>query len=53
LTKLKLKSYGVTITSLEDVFLKIGHGENDNKGSTIEQIRERTADLSKLNTREK
>lgn len=26
--KLKINSYGVDITTLEEVFLRIGHGEN-------------------------
>ena len=29
--KLKINSYGVDITTLEEVFLRIGHGEDENK----------------------
>lgn len=36
LEKLGIKSYGVGITTLEEVFLKIGHGEfSDHKGLTM------------------
>ena len=49
--KLGVCSYGVTITTLEDVFLKIGHG--DDQGTTIDKIRSQTADLSKLTLRER
>ena len=51
LDSLHLKSYGVSITTLEEVFLKIGHGEGENH--TIEQIKQKTADLSKLTPRER
>jgi hypothetical protein len=47
---LGLNSYGVTITTLEDVFLKIGHGED--AGTTIDTIKSQTADLSKLSQRD-
>jgi hypothetical protein len=47
---MKLNSYGVGITTLEEVFLSIGHGEN--KGTTVEKIRHQTADRSKLSARE-
>ena len=36
LEKLGLDSYGIGITTLEEVFLKIGHG--DNSGTTVEKI---------------
>ena len=36
LEKLGLDSYGVGITTLEEVFLKIGHG--DDSGTTVEKI---------------
>ena len=39
LSKLKLSGYGCEITTLEEVFLKIGHGDEDNEGGTIEKIR--------------
>ena len=38
------------ITTLEEVFLSIGHGED--KGTTVEKIKSQTADLSKLTPRE-
>jgi hypothetical protein len=41
----------VGITTLEEVFLSIGHGED--KGTTVEKIKNQTADLSKLTPREK
>jgi hypothetical protein len=50
LEKLKIASYGVGITTLEEVFLSIGHGED--RGTTVEKIRSQTADLSKLTPRE-
>lgn len=50
LEKLKLNSYGVGITTLEEVFLSIGHGED--RGTTVEKIKSQTADLSKLTPRE-
>lgn len=31
LTKLELRSYGVSVTTLEEVFLKVARGENDDK----------------------
>jgi hypothetical protein len=37
LEKLNLASYGVGITTLEEVFLSIGHGED--RGTTVEKIR--------------
>lgn len=37
LDKLKLNSYGVGITTLEEVFLSIGHGED--QGTTVEKIK--------------
>lgn len=48
---LGLGSYGVRITTLEEVFLSIGHGEEH--ATTIERIKEQTADLSKMTDREK
>ena len=36
LKNLKLSGYGCDITTLEEVFLKIGHGGEDNEGTTIE-----------------
>lgn len=51
LEKLGLDSYGVGITTLEEVFLKIGHG--DDSGTTVEKIQLQTADLSKLTIRER
>jgi ATP-binding cassette, subfamily A (ABC1), member 3 len=53
LSNLGLSSYGLSITTLEEVFLRIGHGEDDQRGSTIEQIKAKTADLSKLSKRDK
>lgn len=50
LERLGLNSYGVGITTLEEVFLSIGHGEE--RGTTVEKIRSQTADLSKLSARE-
>lgn len=50
LDRLQLASYGVAITTLEEVFLSIGHGED--KGTTVEKIRSQTADVSKLTPRE-
>ena len=44
-------SYGVGLTTLEEVFLRIGHGEDHE--TTLEKIRSSTADLSKLTEREK
>jgi len=38
---------------LEEVFLKIGHGGEDHEGTTIEQIRMRTANANSLSEREK
>ena len=37
LPKLGLSSYGVGITTLEEVFLKIGHGENHEM--TVDKIK--------------
>lgn len=51
LEMLGLGSYGVGITTLEEVFLKIGHG-NDS-GTTVEKIQSQTADLTKLTPRER
>lgn len=51
LTKLGLSSYGVGITTLEEVFLRIGHGESH--ATTVDKIKAQTADLSKLTPREK
>ena len=48
---LGLSSYGVGITTLEEVFLRIGHGEDH--ATTIDKIKQSTADLSKLTPREK
>ncbi len=53
LASLHIQSYGVSITTLEEVFLKIGHGEADSKGTTIEQIKSKAADISKMTPREK
>lgn len=50
LVKLGYGSYGVGITTLEEVFLRIGHGEDH--ATTVDRIREQTADLSKLSPRE-
>ena len=50
LEQLGLGSYGVGITTLEEVFLRIGHG--DDSGTTVEKIQLQTADLSKLTARE-
>ena len=49
--KLGLTSYGVGITTLEEVFLRIGHGEEH--ATTVDRIRAQTADLSKMTAREK
>ena len=38
---------------MEQVFLKIGHGGEDDEGTTIEQIRMRTANANNLSEREK
>ena len=46
LIDLGLDSYGVGITTLEEVFLRIGHG--DNSGTTVEKIQTTTANISKL-----
>ena len=46
-----LGSYGVGITTLEEVFLSIGHGESH--ATTVDKIKSQTADLSKLTPREK
>lgn len=51
LPKLGLSSYGVGITTLEEVFLRIGHGEGHS--TTVEKIKAQTADLSTLTEREK
>ena len=51
LSKLGLSSYGVGITTLEEVFLSIGHGSNH--ATTVDKIKAQTADLSKLTEREK
>ena len=51
LAKLGLSSYGVGITTLEEVFLSIGHGEEH--ATTVDMIKAQTADLSKLTPREK
>jgi hypothetical protein len=38
LEKLKINSYGVDITTLEEVFLRIGHGDNyDDKLNKLNQ----------------
>lgn len=50
---MKLSGYGCDITTLEQVFLKIGHGGEDDEGTTIEQIRMRTANANNLSEREK
>ena len=50
LDKLRINSYGVGITTLEEVFLSIGHGEE--QGTTVEKIKNQTADLTKLSPRE-
>jgi hypothetical protein len=41
----------MSITTLEEVFLKIGHGEDT--ANTIDSIKLKTADLSKLSDRER
>lgn len=51
LPKLGLSSYGVGITTLEEVFLRIGHGEDH--ATTVDQIKAATADLSKMTSRER
>lgn len=51
LVSLGLGSYGVGITTLEEVFLSIGHGEEHS--TTVDKIKSQTADLSKLTPREK
>ena len=51
LHKLKVGGYGVTFTTLEQIFLSIGHGIG--QGTTIEKIQQSTADMSKLNERQK
>ena len=51
LHKLKVGGYGVTVTTLEQIFLSIGHGIG--QGTTIEKIQQSTADMSKLNERQK
>lgn len=48
---LGIASYGVRITTLEEVFLSIGHGEDH--ATTIEKIKQQTADLTKMTPREK
>lgn len=53
ISKYGIASYGVGITTLEEVFLKIGHGENENQDQTIEKIKLQTADLTKLTKRER
>jgi hypothetical protein len=42
----------MSITTLEEVFLKIGHGEEDSKQSTIAKLSKNTANLSRLTKRE-
>jgi len=49
-SKFGLASYGVGITTLEEVFLRIGHGEEH--ATTKEKIQAQTADLSSLSKRE-
>lgn len=49
--RLELSSYGVGITTLEEVFLRIGHGEEN--ATTVEKIKQQTADLSRLSKRER
>lgn len=39
------------ITTLEEVFLRIGHGEEH--ATTIEKIKQQTADITKMTPREK
>ena len=52
MNKLGLSSYGVGITTLEEVFLRIGHGDGDHT-NTVEKIKAQTADLNKLSARDK
>ena len=51
LSKLGLSSYGIGITTLEEVFLRIGHGESHT--NTVDQIKAKTADFNNLSDREK
>jgi ATP-binding cassette subfamily A (ABC1) protein 3 len=43
LSELKLRSYGISVTTLEEVFLKVGHGEKD------EKLKEKKKELGEQN----
>lgn len=51
LASLGLSSYGVRITTLEEVFLRIGNGEH--QATTVDKIRAQTTDLSQLSERDR
>ncbi|MGV2389757.1 MAG UNVERIFIED_CONTAM: hypothetical protein LVR29_20430 [Microcystis novacekii LVE1205-3] len=49
----KLKRYGCEITTLEEVFLKIGHGDEDDEEGNIEKIRLKMANSENLTEQDK
>ena len=53
LSKLNLTYYSFAMTTLEEVFLRIGQKDKNGKSLTIVSIKQKTADLNKLTKREK
>lgn len=51
LVKLNIGSYGVTVTTLEQIFLKIGHGVGHD--STETRIQKSSANMSTLSSRQR
>ena len=49
--KMGIGSYGIGITTMEEVFLSIGHGE-EHVGSSVNQIKHQMADQTKMTPRE-
>ena len=48
-----MSGYGCEITTLEEVFLRIGHGEDEKESETIEKLKTKSAVSNNLSERDK
>jgi len=47
---LNIRSYGISVTTLEEVFLKVGHGDDtDDNKKVIDELRRSRSNLGKNN----
>ena len=50
LDMLNIRSYGISVTTLEEVFLKVGHGDDtDDNKKVIDELRRSRSNLGKNN----